>query len=174
MALADIVGGFGGSLALAALLIVLLMAWRFRSLAQGLVALVPNALPLVALLGVMRLGGFDVKPSTLLVFSVAFGVAVDDTIHLLGRVSALLREGRSVDEAIDAGLRTTGRALLLTSVVLGGGFAVLLASDFQFLFLVGLMTAVAVVVALLADLLVYPALLRWSLRRSPTPSPAPA
>ncbi|HJL05135.1 MAG TPA: MMPL family transporter [Polyangiaceae bacterium LLY-WYZ-15_(1-7)] len=174
VALADIVGGFGGSLALAALLIVLLMAWRFRSLAQGLVALVPNALPLVALLGVMRLGGFDVKPSTLLVFSVAFGVAVDDTIHLLGRVSALLREGRSVDEAIDAGLRTTGRALLLTSVVLGGGFAVLLASDFQFLFLVGLMTAVAVVVALLADLLVYPALLRWSLRRSPTPSPAPA
>ncbi|MBX3249988.1 MAG: MMPL family transporter [Myxococcales bacterium] len=165
--LAEVVSGFSTSLGVAALAVFLLMSWMFRSFRQGLVALVPNTLPLVVLLGAMALFGLDVKPSTLLVFSVAFGIAVDDTLHLLGRFRELLARGWAVEAAIDEALRTSGRAILLTSVVLGLGFSVLLASQFQFLFLVGAMTALSVAFAVLADLFVYPALLRFTARRMP-------
>lgn len=164
VALADIVSGFGSSLALAALLVWLLMSVMMRSALHGLVALIPNALPLLAMLGAMGAMGADVKPSTLLVFSVAFGIAVDDTLHLVGRVRERLAAGDAIEAAIDEALRSSGRAIVLTSVVLGGGFVVLVTSEFVFLSMVGAMTALSVVVALLADLFVYPALLRWTMR----------
>jgi len=162
--LIDIVGGFATSLALATLVVWLLVSAIFRSLWHGFVALVPNVLPLLAMLGAMGALGLDVKPSTLLVFSVAFGVAVDDTLHLIGRVRERLRAGDSIDAAVDTALRTSGRALVLTSLVVGGGFLVLVTSDFQFLVMVGSMTGLAVVFALIGDLVVYPLLLRATMR----------
>jgi predicted RND superfamily exporter protein len=162
--LIDIVDGFATSLALAGLVVWLLVSTIFRSLWHGFVALLPNVLPLLAMLGAMGALGIDVKPSTLLVFSVAFGVAVDDTLHLIGRVRERLRAGDSIDAAVDTALRTSGRALVLTSLVVGGGFLVLVTSDFQFLVMVGSMTGLAVVFALLGDLVVYPVLLRATMR----------
>ena len=84
---------FGPSLLVALVLITATMIYLFRSVKYGLLALIPNLFPLVVLLGVMKLGGFDLKPSTILVFSIAFGLAVDDTIHLLGRFRQVVSSG---------------------------------------------------------------------------------
>lgn len=162
--LIDIVDGFATSLALATLVVWLLVSAIFRSLWHGFVALLPNVLPLLAMLGAMGALGLDVKPSTLLVFSVAFGVAVDDTLHIIGRVRERLGAGDAIELAVDTALRTSGRAIVLTSVVVGGGFLVLVTSDFQFLVMVGSMTGLAVVFALLGDLALYPVLLRATMR----------
>ena len=75
---ARILESFGPSLAIALLLITAIMIYMFRSFRYGLLALIPNLFPLVILMGVMRLCGFDLKPSTILVFSIAFGIAADD------------------------------------------------------------------------------------------------
>ncbi|MCB9636780.1 MAG: MMPL family transporter [Sandaracinus sp.] len=167
VALADILSGFGTSLVLAFFAVFALLSWLLRSVWQGLLAMVPNLLPLLAMLGAMGALGLDVKPSTLLVFSVALGIAVDDTLHLVGRLVERRRLGDAMDAAIDDALRTSGRAIVLTSLVIGAGFAVLVTSDFRFLVLVGAMTALAVVTALVADLFVYPVLLR---RGAPAPA----
>jgi predicted RND superfamily exporter protein len=141
------------------------LAWMFRSARVGAIALIPNLVPLVLLLGIMRLGGFDLKPSTLIVFAIAFGIIADDTIHLLGALSRNLGRAPDVDAALARSVREVGVALIVTTVAVGAGFLVLAASRFQVLFLVGVLTATAAVLALVADLLAFPALLRILSRR---------
>jgi predicted RND superfamily exporter protein len=156
---AEILRSFGLSLSIAAVIIFLVIAYMLRSWRWGLVALLPNAFPLLVLAGAMKLGGFDLKPSSILVFSVAFGIAVDDTIHLLGRVRAAVNQGHSMAAAVQEGLRDSGRAIVITTVVVAAGFSLLLFSQFEALFLLGLMTIVSVVAAVAADLFALPTLL---------------
>lgn len=156
---AEILRSFGLSLSIAAVIIFLVIAYMLRSWRWGLVALLPNAFPLVVLAGAMKLGGFDLKPSSILVFSVAFGIAVDDTIHLLGRVRAAVNQGHSMAAAVQEGLRDSGRAIVITTVVVAAGFSLLLFSQFEALFLLGLLTIVSVVAAVAADLFALPTLL---------------
>jgi hypothetical protein len=150
---------FGPSILLALGLIWLVMMALFRSPRLGALAMVPNLFPLLALAGVMGLLGVPLKPSTILVFSIAFGIAVDDSIHLMSRYSHLLSLGRAPGRALRGALRETGSALVMSSVVVSGGFSLLLFSRFELLFLLGLLTAVTAVSALAADLLLFPALI---------------
>jgi len=151
---------FGPSIALALVLIWLVMTWLFRSVRLGLLALVPNVFPLVAIVGVMAALGVALKPSSILVFSIAFGIAVDDSIHLMARFRGLVNAGLDRRRAVTEALRETGSALVMSTLVVSAGFALLLASRFELLFLVGLLTAVTALTALLADLFLFPALLR--------------
>lgn len=164
---------FGPSLLVALILISAVMIHLFRSVKYGLLALVPNLFPLVVLLGVMKLGGFDLKPSTILVFSIAFGLAVDDTIHLLGRFRQIISRGTRADIAMKESLIDTGPAILKTTVVVGGGFSLLMVSQFEVMFLVGFMTVVSAVSAVVADLFLFPAIIsmasRTAARRQPLP-----
>jgi hypothetical protein len=121
---------------------------------------VPNLFPLLVLLAVMGAAGFPLKPATILVFSIAFGLAVDDTIHVLGGFRDLTRSGVSVDRALPRAVRDTGPAILMTSVVVSVGFAVLMLSRFEVLYMVGLMTMVSAVTAVIIDLFVFPTLMR--------------
>ena len=156
---AEILRSFGLSLSIAAVIIFLVIAYMLRSWRWGLVALLPNVFPLVVVAGAMKLGGFDLKPSSILVFSIAFGIAVDDTIHLLGRVRAAVSQGHSMAAAVQEGLRDSGRALVITTVVVAAGFSLLLFSQFEALFVLGLMTIVSAVAAVAADLFALPTLL---------------
>jgi hypothetical protein len=72
-----------------------IMAWVFRSWRMTLIALVPNVVPLVLVGGIMGLVGIDIKVSTAIIFTIAFGIAVDDTIHMLGKLRIELMKGRS-------------------------------------------------------------------------------
>jgi predicted RND superfamily exporter protein len=151
---------FGPSIALALALIFLVLSVLFRSAQLGLVAMVPNLLPLVVLAAVMALLGVPLKPSTILVFSIAFGIAVDDSIHLMSRFQQLLAHDRSLDQALHEAVSETGPALVMSTLVVSAGFSLLLLSQFELLYLLGLLTAVTAVSALAADLLLFPALVQ--------------
>jgi predicted RND superfamily exporter protein len=150
---------FGPSIVLALALIWGVMSLLFRSARFGLLAMIPNVFPLVVLLGVMVLAGVPLKPSTILVFSIAFGIAVDDSIHMMGRFTQRMSRGSSHGRAVRGALRETGPALVMSTVVVTAGFSLLLISRFELLFLVGLLTATTAVTALVADLFLFPALL---------------
>jgi hypothetical protein len=182
---ARILRSFVPTIAIAVVLITGILIFMFRSLTLGLVALIPNLFPLLVLLGFMAVFSFDVKPSTILVFSIAFGIAVDDSIHLLGRIRDRLGRGYRMREAVQASLRDGGPAIVIATLVVGSGFSLLIGSQFEVLVLVGLMTAVSAVAALFADLYALPAILlclapiierRWgpseSARESARPTPA--
>ncbi len=168
---AQVLTNFGPSLVIAVVLIFGVMSYMFRSAKQGLIALIPNLFPLLVLLAVMRIAGFALKPSTVLVCSIAFGLAVDDTIHVLGRFRNALGVGMNRAAAIERSVRETGPAILMTTTVVCAGFSVLMASRFEVLFLVGMMTVVSAISAVAADLLVFPALVT-SLGRRGSKRPA--
>ncbi|MBN2800250.1 MAG: MMPL family transporter [Deltaproteobacteria bacterium] len=156
----SILGSFEASVVSVIAAIGLLMMVLFRSVRTGLIALVPNLIPLALLLGVMALFGYAIKPSTVIVFSISFGIAVDDTIHMLVALREVRRAGGDPEGALRATLHRTGKAVVLTTAVLVAGFSALMASSFEVLFLIGFLTVTALIFALLTDLLVLPALLR--------------
>lgn len=162
---AQVLKNFGPSLIIAVLLILAVMSFMFRSLKHGLLALIPNFFPLLVLMAVMKLAGFYLKPSTILVFSIAFGLAVDDSIHVLGRFREATRKGRELKAALTETVRDTGPAMLMTSLVVSAGFSLLMLSRFEVLFLVGFMTTVSAVTALATDLFVFPAIIGIAWRK---------
>lgn len=162
---------FGPSLLLAIGLVFVVMAYLFRSWKLGLIGLAPNVFPLIALLGAMKVLGIDLKPSTILVFSIAFGLAVDDTLHLVADLKERMKKGGDVRDTLRECLEAVGPAVLMTSVAMTAGFALLLGSQFQVLVLVGIMTAVSAVSAVVADLFALPSLVHVT-RRFAWPRPS--
>jgi predicted RND superfamily exporter protein len=163
---AQVLRNFGPSLVIAIVLIFAVMSFMFRSLRHGLLALIPNFFPLLVLLAVMKIAGFALKPSTILVCSISFGLAVDDTIHVLSRFRRALGEGIQLRAALQTAVRDTGPAILMTTLIVSAGFSLLMGSRFEVLFLVGFMTMVSAIAAVTADLFVFPAIIAAAWRRS--------
>ena len=132
----------------------------FRDVALTVLALVPNGLPLLVGYGAMGLGGFFLDPTAGLVFTVGFGIAVDDTIHLLSRFREELAAGKSRDSAILASVTQSGRAVAVTSVILMFGLGINVLSSFEPMYAMGMTGAIIMVAAFLCDVLVLPALLK--------------
>lgn len=147
------------SLSVALVVISILMAVLFRSVRLTFISLAPNIIPLLLVGGAMGFAGITLKPSTALIFSLAFGIAVDDTIHFLAKYRIHRGEGDSRDEAIRMTLRETGKAILFTSLILMGGFLVFTRSSFGGTVTMGALTALTLAVALVANLFLLPALL---------------
>ncbi|MEZ4685983.1 MAG: MMPL family transporter [Bacteroidia bacterium] len=141
-------------------LVALIMGLLFRSWKMLIISLIPNLAPLLLTGGVMGLFGINLSSSTAIVFVVAFGIAVDDTIHFLTRFKLEYERNKNIDEAIRNTILGTGKAIILTSIVLLGGFVLLLASDFGGTFNTGFFTALTILFAVFADLLLLPVLLR--------------
>jgi len=150
--------GQARSLAAATILIFLLMLVLFRSVRLGLIALVPNALPICLNFALMGSFGVTLNVGTSIMASMALGVAVDDTIHFLTRYGELRREHDAPDAVVET-LRTAGRHIVFTSMTNLCGFGVLTLSSFVPLQALGWLTACTMATALLADLLLLPALL---------------
>ena len=148
------------SLSLAILLIALLMAWMFRSFRMILVSLIPNLLPLLVTAGMMGFLGIPIKPSTILVFSVAFGISVDDTIHFLAKYRQELKANDwKIKRSVYAALRETGVSMFYTSIVLFFGFSVFMISSFGGTVALGGLVSATLLFAMLANLLLLPSLL---------------
>lgn len=147
------------SLAAALLLISVLMALLFRSLRLMAISLLPNIIPLLVVGGAMGFGGILLKPSTALIFSIAFGIAVDNTIHFLAKYRLHRNAGMLLNDAVHTTLRETGKAILFTSLVLTSGFLVFTLSSFGGTVNMGALTALTLFVAMIANLLLLPALL---------------
>jgi len=148
------------SLSLAILLIALLMAWMFRSFRMILVSLIPNLLPLLVTAGMMGFLGIPIKPSTILVFSIAFGISVDDTIHFLAKYRQELKVNNwKIKRSVYAALRETGVSMFYTSIVLFFGFSVFMISSFGGTVALGGLVSATLLFAMLANLLLLPSLL---------------
>lgn len=154
------------SLAFAIFLIALFMAFLFRSFRMIIISLIPNLLPLVITAGVMGFVGVPIKPSTILVFSIAFGISVDDTIHFLAKYRQELIANRwQIKKSVYAALRETGVSMFYTSIVLFFGFSVFVISNFGGTVALGALVSATLMFAMLANLILLPSLL-LSLERS--------
>ena len=154
------------SLTLAIILISLFMAYMFRSFRMIVISLVPNLLPLLITAGVMGFLGVSIKPSTILVFSIAFGISVDDTIHFLAKYRQELISSRwSIKKSVFAALRETGVSMFYTSIVLFFGFSVFITSNFGGTVALGALISGTLLLAMMANLILLPTLL-LSLERS--------
>ncbi len=154
------------SLSLAIILIAVFMAWMFRSTKMIVISLIPNLLPLLMTAGLMGFLGVPIKPSTILVFSIAFGISVDDTIHFLAKYRQELKANNwKIRKSVYAALRETGISMFYTSTVLFFGFSVFMISSFGGTKALGGLVSATLLFAMLANLLLLPALL-LSLERS--------
>ncbi|WP_396598014.1 RND family transporter [Dokdonia sp. R86516] len=148
------------SLSLAILLIALFMAWMFKSLRMIIVSLIPNLLPLLVTAGMMGFIGIPIKPSTILVFSIAFGISVDDTIHFLAKYRQELKANKwKIKKSVYGSLRETGVSMFYTSIVLFFGFSVFMISSFGGTVALGGLVSATLLFAMLANLLLLPSLL---------------
>lgn len=139
------------SLALTAVVMQIVLALALRSARLGLTAMLPNLVPVASIFIAMALLGIPLDVGTCMVASLSLGIAVDDTLHF-----SLAHRNHDLDYAA----QKTGRAILLTSVIMSAGFAVLILSEFRPTSAFGLLSSVALMAALLGDLVVLPALLR--------------
>jgi predicted RND superfamily exporter protein len=124
-----------------------------------IIALIPNMIPLVVVAGLMGYMDINLKISTAITFTIAFGIAVDDTIHFLSKLKLELGKGKSLLRALRITYITTGKAIILTSLVLFAGFFMLVLSDFEGTFAMGALVSVSLLVAVIADLMLLPILL---------------
>jgi predicted RND superfamily exporter protein len=148
------------SLLFAIVLISLLMAYMFRSFKMILISLVPNILPLIITAGLMGFFGIPLKPSTILVFSIAFGISVDDTIHFLAKYRQELKANHwKVRKSVYASVREAGVSMFYTSVVLFFGFSVFTLSSFGGTVALGGLVAATLLFAMLSNLILLPTLL---------------
>lgn len=148
------------SLSLAIVLISIFMAWMFRSPQMILISLIPNMLPLLITAGLMGFFDIPIKPSTILVFSIAFGISVDDTIHFLAKYrQELLANNWKIKPAVYAALRETGVSMFYTSIVLFFGFLVFTVSSFGGTIALGGLVSVTLLLAMVSNLLLLPSLL---------------
>ena len=147
------------SLLFAILLICLLMVFMFRSLKMVVVSIIPNLFPLVVTAGLMGYFGIPLKPSTILVFSIAFGLSVDDTIHFLAQYrQELSNNSWKIKKSVFATIKEAGVSMFYTSVVLFSGFSVFMVSDFGGTVALGGLIAITLVFGMLSNLMLLPCL----------------
>ncbi|MEM7367767.1 MAG: MMPL family transporter [Bacteroidota bacterium] len=157
------------SLLLAFGVIAILMGILFRSGRMVMISLIPNLLPLIMVAGVMGFTGIALKPSTALVFGVAFGIAVDDSIHFLARYRLARKLGDTVTQAVSNSYQDTGVSMIYTSIILFFGFVCFIASDFGGTQALGLLTSMTLGIAMFSNLLLLPALLLTFDQEAPKP-----
>jgi hypothetical protein len=150
------------SLALAIVLITALMALLFTSWRMILIALVPNLLPQVMTAALMGFSGIPIKPSTILIFSIALGISVDNTIHFLSRYRYLLRHNNwNIRQSVAGALGETGYSMIYSSSVLFFGFAIFLFSGFGGTQAMGYLISFTLLAALFSNLFLLPSFLLW-------------
>lgn len=148
------------SLLLAFGIIAIIMAILFANLRMIIISMVPNLIPLILTAGIMGYFGIPLKPSTALIFSIAFGISVDDSIHFLAKYRQELFANKFfVPIAISKSIKETGSSMLYTSIVLFFGFVIFVFSDFGGTVALGLLTSLTLLFAMTTNLTVLPALL---------------
>jgi predicted RND superfamily exporter protein len=149
-----------GSLLVAVVVIFLLLAFFFRSIRLGLLSIPPNLIPLVATMAYMVWREIPLNVSTVIIFSISLGLAVNGTIHVLARFREEMQRGIGREAALVQAARGTGRAIVISCVTLMAGFGVLLFSSFVPVRSFGELIAVTIGGCLVATLVVLPPLLR--------------
>ena len=153
-----LVRNLAGSFFIAFIVVTLLMAILFRSVKMALISVVPNIIPMMMMAAVMGFFQVSLRPSTAMTFAIAFGIAVDDTLHYLTRYRMELSD-RHYQKANDATMMSTGVAMMSTTAILVSGFMVLTLSEFTFSIQFGILSSITILSALIGDLTFLPAIL---------------
>jgi predicted RND superfamily exporter protein len=147
------------SLVFAVLLTCFLVGFMFRSLKMVLVSLIPNLLPLLLTAGIMGYLGIPLKPSTILVFGIAFGLSVDDTIRFLAQYREELKKNNwKIRKSVFATFADAGLSMFYTSIVLFFGFSVFMLSSFGGTIALGGLVSITLFFGMLSNLMLLPAL----------------
>lgn len=151
----SLVKGLGISI----LIVALIIGFVYRSVMIMFISVVANVIPLLVIGGFMGFMGIELKISTSIIFTIAFGIAVDDTIHFLGKFKFEQMKGKGKLYALKRSYLTTGKAMILTTLILCAGFLLLIFSSFTSTYYMGLLLCITLFVALIADLTILPVLL---------------
>ncbi len=154
--LLDLVKSFGSAL----LVITIIMIFMLKGLKLGLLSMIPNLIPIIWLMGFMGFMGITIDMNNILIASIAIGLAVDDTVHLLHHFRIHFEEDGDSFSAINASLNHAGRAMVTTSSILTLGFFAYIFSDMKNIQIFGLLIGLSAAMAMLIDLIFGPALLR--------------
>ncbi|MGI9545390.1 MAG: efflux RND transporter permease subunit, partial [Cyclobacteriaceae bacterium] len=148
------------SLILAFVIIACIMALLFANFRMILISVVPNMIPLLITGGIMGFFDIPLKPSTALIFSIAFGISVDDSIHFLAKYrQELFANNFYVPIAISKSIRETGASMVYTSIVLFAGFVIFAGSEFGGTVALGILASATLLIAMFTNLIILPALL---------------
>jgi predicted RND superfamily exporter protein len=152
-------------LLLSVLVVGLIMAVIYRSWKMLFLTVIPNIIPLLLVGGLMGYVGIPIKISTSIIFNIAFGIAVDDTIHFLARVRTLLGEGLSLPYSVKRTFLTTGKAMIITTLILCGGFMTLILSNFLGTYYIGFLITLTLIIGVITELLFAPLILLFFFRK---------
>ena len=154
------------SLIAASGIIFVLIGLLFRSVRTGLISAIPNLFPLTMTLGYMYLCGYELTAGNVIVFAISLGIAVDDTIHFLARYREESKRGTDQVAIVTSSLRSSGRAIILTSCLVISGLSVLVFSEFLPTRRFAELTAITMCAALPGDVILLPAMLSLLRRRT--------
>jgi predicted RND superfamily exporter protein len=132
----------------------------YKSLKLVLVSMIANLIPVIVVGGVLGFTGIEMRGTTTIIFTVGFVIAVDNTLHFIHRYKLETKKGLPVQEAINKTILQTGMAMTLTSLILLGGFIVLLFSSFGDIYYHGLLVSIVIIVAIVTDLVLTPVLIK--------------
>ncbi len=159
------------SIVFAIISIAILMSFLFSSFRMVVVSMIPNIIPMIVTAGIMGWFNIPLKPSTLLIFSIALGITVDNTIHFLAKYRQELKQKKwDLKDCVAMSIRETGLSIIYTSVILFFGFIVFIFSDFGGTQALGYLSAITYFVALFTNLILLPCLLLSLERRLTTKS----
>ncbi len=149
-------------LLIAILVIALILGLIYRSVPVVIIALTLNIIPIIITAGIMGVTNLELRAGTSVIFTIAFVIAVDDTVHLLTKFMLERQHGKNIKESLSVALQQCGTAIWATSLVLVGAFFVLLFSNLNEIFSFGLLIGIAIIVAFLTDIILTPILiLHW-------------
>lgn len=152
------------SLGFAVIVVSLVMGLLFRNWRMVIISLVPNLLPLLIAAAVIGVTGIELKSSTSIIFAIAFGIAVDDTIHFLSKYKLERDKGYGINGSLYHTFMETGKALYLTSIILFLGFTLLVFSDFKSVYYIGFLVSLTLMVAIVSCLTLTPLLINRLLK----------
>ena len=151
-------------LGLAFLAISVIMSLLFKNIKMVIISLVPNVFPLLFGAALMGFLGIALDAPTAIIFAIAFGIAVDDTIHFLSKYKLERLKNKNMEDALEATFTETGKAIIITSIILFFGFLILLFSKTPGIVFVGILVSGTLFSAVIADLLLIPLLIRYFLK----------
>lgn len=151
----NLLQGLGISL----VIIAILMGFLFRSLRMLVIALISNIIPLLFAASLLGYFSIELEAGVAIMFTIIFGIAVDDTVHFLSRYKICIADGMDVQKAVQQTLQETGKAIVFTTIILFFGFFIMIFSVNPPTFTVGILISVTLVSAVICDLLLLPALI---------------
>ncbi|GAB2582080.1 MMPL family transporter [Spirosoma areae] len=148
------------STVLAVVLVSVILILLLRDVRLSLIAILPSVVPLIVTAGIMGFAGIHLKPSTILIFSIAFGISSDGTIYFITKYRDELRnKTMSLDRAVSETIRYTGISMFYTALILFAGFAIFAASTFQGTVALGILVSITLLMGMASNLILLPAFL---------------